>query len=270
MKAACFLLIFSFSLSAEETAIQKRGRAIVESALAALGGPAFLSMNDRTEEGRLYSFHREKVSGAARAALFTHYLQNPQPTTIGFFGLRERQSFLDKKLKEERAILFTELDGYDLNYRGATPITKVIYDRYRDSTLRNIFYILRQRRQEKGMIFEFRETSTLDNLPVEVVDITDDENRVIKVYFHLSSHLPVRQIYNRRNLETREVNEEISMFSKYRDVGGGVMWPFSIVRHRNGEKIFELFSDSVKINQKIAESQFMLPAGAKVLKNGRQ
>ena len=31
------------------------------------------------------------------------------------------------------------------------------------------------------------------------------------------------------------------------------MWPFSMVRHRNGEKIFELFSDSVKINQKIAE-----------------
>jgi hypothetical protein len=269
MKAAWFVLLFTLGLSAEETAIQKRGRAIVESALTALGGEAFLAINNRVEEGRLYSFHRERVSGAARAALYTQYLPHPNGVGAAFFGLRERQSFRDKKQKEERAILFNELEGFDLNYRGATPITKEIYDRYRNSTLRNIFYILRQRRNEKGMIFEFRETSTLDNLPVEVVDITDDENRVVKVFFQLSNHLPARQIYNRRDPETREVIEEISLFSKYRDVGGGVMWPFSMVRHRNGEKIFELFSESVKINQKMDDGLFTLPVGVKVLKTTR-
>ena len=44
------------------------------------------------------------------------------------------------------------------------------------------------------------------------------------------------------------------------------MWPYSVVRHRNGEKIFELFSESVKINQPLKDDLFSLPAGMKVIK----
>ena len=266
MKALSLLMIFALGARAQETAIQQRGRKVVDTALEALGGAQFLAVTSRTEQGRLYSFHNDRTTGAARAKLYTAYISRPEGAAAGFFGQRERQSFLSKKDKEERAVIFNELEAYDLGYRGATPIAKDVYDRYRDSALRNIFYILKYRRNEKGMIFEYRETTTLNNLPVEVVDITDDENRVVKVYFHMSTHLPLRQVYERRNPETRELNEEISMFTKYRDVGGGVKWPFNITRHRNGEKIFELFSESVKINEAMNDSQFKLPTGITIIK----
>ena len=266
MKALHLLMIFALGALAQETAIQQRGRKVVDTALEAMGGAQFLAVTSRTEQGRLYSFHNDRTTGAARAKLYTAYISRPEGAAAGFFGQRERQSFLSKKDKEERAVIFNELEAFDLGYRGATPIAKDVYDRYRDSALRNIFYILKHRRNEKGMIFEYRETTTLNNLPVEVVDITDDENRVVKVYFHLSTHLPLRQVYERRNPETRELNEEISMFTKYREVGGGVKWPFNITRLRNGEKIFELFSESVKINEPINDSQFKLPTGITIIK----
>ena len=50
-----------------------------------------------------------------------------------------------------------------------------------------------------------------------------------------------------------------------RDVGGGVMWPFTIQRERNGEKIFEIFSESVKINQDLKDNMFTLPANMKII-----
>ncbi len=39
----------------------------------------------------------------------------------------------------------------------------------------------------------------LQNAPVEIVDITDGENRTTTVYFHQTTKLPVREVFYRRN-----------------------------------------------------------------------
>ncbi|MGH9657484.1 MAG: hypothetical protein ACRD96_03010, partial [Bryobacteraceae bacterium] len=57
----------------------------------------------------------------------------------------------------------------------------------------------------------------------------------------------------------------LTLYSKYRDVGGGVMWPFQIQRWRNGEKIFEIFSESVAINQDLTDNLFTISSKIKVL-----
>jgi hypothetical protein len=98
------------------------------------------------------------------------------------------------------------------------------------------------------------------------VDILDADNRKVTVLFQRSSKLPMRQVFYRRDPQTRERIEEVAIFSKYRDVGGGVQWPYAIQRTRNREKIFELYSDSVAINQNLADNQFLLPAEMKILK----
>jgi hypothetical protein len=77
---------------------------------------------------------------------------------------------------------------------------------------------------------------------------------------------PTRQVYYRRDPIDNTKLEEVTLFSKYRDVGGGVMWPFTIRRERNGEKIFEMYSESVEINRDLKDSLFTLPQGMKILK----
>ena len=44
------------------------------------------------------------------------------------------------------------------------------------------------------------------------------------------------------------------------------MWPYDIQRQRDGEKIFEIFSESVTINQGLKDDLFTLPANLKILK----
>src|SRR5439155_20566962 len=104
-----------------------------------------------------------------------------------------------------------------------------------------------------------------ENLPVDVVEITDSANRTVTVYFHQSTKLPVRQAWVWRDPQTRERNEEITRFSRYRDIGGGVQWPHQILRERNGEKIYEMFSESVTFNQDLTDNLFSLPAPGKTI-----
>jgi len=251
------VLLVAVGASAQTTATN-RGKAILEQSIAALGGQKFLTMENRVEQGRLYSFYRDQLNGLAQAKVYTKY----EPPT-GPLATLERQSF--GKKEEDYAYLFTDKEGIQVTYRGVRPLPAGQYEKYVDSVQRNIFYILRYRMDELGMVFEFKETAVFDNNPVEIVDITDGENRVVKVYFHRTTHLPMRQIFVRRDPDTKERMEEMTIFNKYRDAGG-VMWPWSIVRYRNGEKIFEMYSENVTINATVDPKLFVPPMDAKRLK----
>jgi hypothetical protein len=255
------LLLASLLCSAAETN-QERGKRVVDEALAALGGKNYLAMRDRVETGRAYSFYREELSGLSIATFYTRYLTRPEPPVPAFFGVREREAF---GKKEDNSVLFTENDAFEITFRGARPIAADRYTRFRESTIRDILYIIRMRLGEPGLTIESRHSDVIDNQPVEIVDITDNDNRIVTVYFQKTTKLPIRQVTERRDPKTHERNEEVTLYSKYRDVGGGVMWPFAIQRERNGEKIFSMFAESVKINQDLTDNMFTLPSDMKIL-----
>lgn len=255
------LCLFAASLALAETP-SERGKRVVDEAVKALGGEKFLNMQDRIESGRAYSFYREQISGFSRAKIYTRYLTRPEPPETGFHGQRERQSF---GKDEDNAVLFTEDGGYEVTFRGARPMPDAITDRYKETMFRNVFYILRQRIGEPGLSIESKGAEVIENQPVEVVDIIDAQNRIITVNFSASTKLPVSQLTVRRDPVRNIPIEEFTRFSKYRDVGG-VMWPFQINRERDGEKIYEIFSESVTINQNLTDNIFMLPSDVKILK----
>jgi len=238
-----------------------RGKRVIDDAVKALGGDRFLRMADRVESGRAYSFYREQLSGLSFAKIYTRYLTRPEPPVAGFFGLRERETF---GKKEDSSVLLTEIEGYNINFHGAYPLEAEVYDRFRESTLRNVFYILRQRIGEPGLTFESKGSDVIDNQPVELVDIVDNDNRLVTVSFQLSTKLPVRQVTVRRDPRTNAPIEEVSLFTKYRDLGG-ITWPYTIQRERNGEKIYQIFSDNVKIDVGLTDNLFTLPSNVKIL-----
>jgi len=244
-------------LGPAETAAE-RGKRVVNEALQALGGSAFLRMEDRVETGRAYSFYREELQGLSVAKIYTRYL-TPAP---GQIAVRERQAF---GKDESNAVLFTESGAWEITFRGARPLADQRVAAYKDSTLRNIFYILRQRLGEPGLALYSQGADLYENRPVEIVDITDAGGLTVTVYFSQSSKLPVRQVYRRRNPEYKDFDTEMTAFARYRDVGGGLMWPHDIRRERNGSKLFEIYSESVQINRNLKDDLFTLPAKLKIL-----
>jgi len=239
---------------------EERGNALKDKLVKALGGEQFLNMRDRTEEGRAYSFYREQLSGLSVVKIYTKYQEKPGPGD--FPAVRERQAF---GKKEDDAILFVEGAVHEVTYRGARPLADDRLQRYIETTNRNILYIVRKRLREPGMIFESPGGDVIENQPVQVLKVTDPQNRTVTVYLHRSTFLPVLQRFSLMDPILKERREEVTRFNKYRSVSG-VMWPYDIQRERDGEKIFQMFAEAVTVNNNLPDKLFMLPSGIKILK----
>jgi hypothetical protein len=241
----------------------ERGKRVIDECVEALGGDRYLNMENRVESGRAYSFYREKLTGLSIAKIYTHY-DSGVTDTAHQLAQQERDNY---GKKEDYGTLFTGKEAWDITFRGAQPLPADRFARYNDTTFHDIFYILRVRLKEPGWIFESKGADVIENRGVEIVDLTDADNRTTTVYFDHITKVPVRQVFYRRDPVTKDKNEEVTHFTKYRDTGGGVPWPFAIERDRNGEKVYEIFSNSVEINdRKISADLFALPSSIKLLK----
>jgi hypothetical protein len=249
--------------AARQASGEQRGRQLMQQALAALGGPAYLSMRDRTEVGRAYSFYREQLTGLSEAHFYIRYLPAPVPTPPDFLGIEERQSF---GKKQDNSVIFSHNQGFDVTFRGARPLPDERVQRYQESTLCDILYILHHRFNEPGLQAVAVSSDVVENQRVETVEITDLQNRTLTVHFSAASHLPVAQRRFRRDPMFKDRIEEVTRYSEYVVVPGGVMWPKQVSREREGEKIYQMFAESVKINIGLAESLFTLPSGIPILK----
>jgi hypothetical protein len=245
-----------------ETA-EQRGKRVVDECVQALGGERFLNMQTRVESGRAYSFYRDSLTGLSIARIYTRYDSGVADTAHNL-AQHERDNY---GKKEDYGTLFTDQEAWDITYRGARPLPADRFARYKETTLRDIFYILRVRLHEPGWIVESKGADVIENRPVEIVDLTDAGDLTTTAYFDQITKLPVRQVFFRRDPVTKDKNEEVTHFTKYRDAGDGVQWPFAIERDRNGEKIYEIFSTSVEVNDKKASNDlFQLPSSIKLLK----
>jgi hypothetical protein len=241
----------------------ERGKRVVDECVQALGGDRYLNMQTRVESGRAYSFYRDKLTGLSIAKIYTRYDSGVTDTAHNL-AQHERDNY---GKKEDYGALFTDKEAWDITYRGARPLPEDRFARYKDTTLRDVFYIMRVRLREPGWIIESKGSDVIENRPVEIVDLTDADNVITTVYFDQITKLPVRQVFFRRDPITKDRNEEVTHFTKYRDTGDGVQWPFAVERDRNGEKIYEIFSTSVEVDDKKAsDNLFMLPSTIKLLK----
>src|ERR1700692_2717119 len=200
MKGGLFTLIAASALASAQDA-EARGKKVVDDAIAALGGQKFLTMQDRIEKGRAYSFFHDQISGLSIAKIYTRYIYVAPDRTGIDLGLQEREAF---GKNEDYYVLFRQEGAWEVTFRGPKELEKDRVQRYRDTTLNNILYILRLRLHEPGIIFESRGSDVIENQPVDVVDITDSQNRVVRVYFHQTTKLPVRQLYVWQNPETKQ------------------------------------------------------------------
>ena len=260
---AVFALACSATLCAQaQEKPADRGKRLVNEALKALGGDAFLRMADRVETGRAYSFYRSEITGLDVARIYTRYAGKLDTAAAGKLRVSEREAF---GKKEEAAILFTPDGAWEIGFHGARPLADQRYANFQDSTRRSFFYILHERMNEPGLTFLSEGADMFENRPVEIVSIADADNQTVTVYFSQSEKLPVRQVFRRRNPQFKDFDTETTVFANYRDVGGGVKWPFSIRRERNGDKIYEMFSESVEINKSLLDNLFTLPGNVKML-----
>ncbi len=233
---------------------------LIKKAVEALGGGEFTHMRTVTTRGRIYGFFHDNLSGLDIARTYVEY---PDEKPAKGLAVTERQVY---GKKQDYSVLYLPDQAFDITFRGARPIPDENWQRYRRATENDILYILRYRMKEPGLTFDYIGSDVLLSTHVEVIDVSDAHDITIRVYFDHNTMLPIRQVYTWQDAATKERNEEVTIYDKWRDAGFGVMWPFSIERQRNGYKTYQSFSDSVEVNRSLPEKIFDLPPGTKILK----
>ena len=240
---------------------QEKGKRLIEQALDAVGGDAFLEMRNSVRAGRAYSFYNRQVRGLARITIYDRFEELKPDAGPDWLPLSRREAYTEKG---DYYALFLNGKGYEVTYRGAAPQPEDYMRRYRLASRRDIFYFMRYRLNEPGLYYYYTGTEIIDNTPCDAVDITDAEGEAITLYLRQSDGLPLSQVYLRRDPKTRIPYEERSVFGRYREVGAALL-PWIIRRERDGDKVFELFANSYRVNAALAPNIFSIEKGVKLL-----
>ncbi len=106
---------------------------------------------------------------------------------------------------------------------------------------------------EKGYKVTYLGRASLHDIPVEILQLADNEGTVMRVYVDAVTHL-IARVVGSFGFGGREV-ELAAEFSDYRDVGG-IKFPFRVTNCSGENKIAETTVTEIRINQEMPDSLF--------------
>ena len=221
--------------------MRTRPKRIINQGIQALGGEAFLTIRDREQQGRIYSFHHGRESGGG--AVFWSFSEFPDKERV--------------ELTKERDIaeLYVGDKAYELTYKGARAIEekdRLDYMRRRRFSLDTV---LRTWVTDPGVILLYEGPAIAAQHSSDQVTLINSQDESVTLYFDTDTHLPVKKSFTWRDPVDRQKNLEEEVYENYRQVSG-VMAPYNVTRFFNGDMSNQRFLTSVTINQGLDEAMF--------------
>jgi hypothetical protein len=218
----------------------RKAKAVIEQGIQALGGQAFLTIRDREQQGRGYSFHHGRESGGG---VFWSFTEFPDKERV--------------ELTKERDIaeLYVGDKAYELTYKGAHPIDEKERSAYVRRRRLSLDTILRTWIDDPSVVMLFEGFAIAAQHPAQQVTLIDAQDESVTLYFDSDTHLPIKKTFQWRDPVDRQKNLEEEIYENYRSVSG-VMAPYNISRYFNGDIAAQRFLNSVTINQGLDQAMF--------------
>jgi hypothetical protein len=218
-----------------------KAKEILQQAIQALGGTAYINLHDSTCEGRLSQFgHAGELNGFEK---FADYTIPP---------------FKDRTENLPKRNIITVMDGdkgWTLDRGGVSDASGADIARFQEDTKKDLDYILRTRIKEPNMVFRYAGQDIVDLREADWVELVDSDNRTIKIAFDRANHLPLRKIVDTRDANTRMKTDELEYYSNYHPING-IQTAFQFTRERNHIKIYQVFFDKCEYNTNLPDSLF--------------
>ncbi len=220
----------------------QKAKALLNQAIQALGGQAYLTWTDQEAEGRAYSFH------------------HGQPNSVGTLFWRFRK-FPDKErveLTKKRDVIeiYNGDKGYEITYKGVRDLEhKDQLDPYLRRRHHSLDMVLRQWLNQPGVALFYEGQTIAAQKETDQVTVMNSKNEGVTLFLDINSHLPVKKSFSWRDPEDKERNTEEEIFDNYRQVQG-IMTPFDVTRSFNGDMAAQSFLTDVKYNQNLSDSLF--------------
>ena len=227
--------------SPEVAANAKKARDVLERALQALGGRAYLEVRDQHQQGRTSRFYRGSPAGVG--APFERFWKAPDKERLEFFK------------KHDWIIIHDGEEGFDVTFRGTRKEDKADLAEYLRRRNHSLDTLLRHWLSQPDVILNYEGLALSDRKQVEKVSLIRRGFYTVTVFVDTASHLPLRTLYTFRDSETREMVQEGETFDNYKDVQG-INTPHNIVRLRDGEMVRQYFVRTVEYNTGVPDAKF--------------
>jgi len=219
----------------------RKAKALIDQAIQALGGDAYLNIQDISQEGRTYSFHLG------------------QPNSVGTIYWRFYK-FPDKdrvEVTKKRDIIavFNGDQGYEITYKGTRKQDAKDVSDYLRRRHYSLDWVLRKWLKEPGVALFYEGPTVAEQKSVEQVTIMNASNEGVTLYLDVNNHLPIKKTFSWRDPTDKQRNIEDEVYDNYRPVQG-IMTPFSITRFYNGDMENQRFLTSVSFNQNLSDSLY--------------
>jgi hypothetical protein len=220
----------------------RKAKAVLDQAIAALGGDAYLNWKTQTSEGRSYSFHHGEPNSVG--TLFWRFKQFPD---------KDR---LELTKKRDVTEIFNGDKGYEVTYKGVRNLDEkdelAPYLRRRHYSLD---LVLRQWLHEPGVALFYDGQTVAAQKETDEVMIMNAKNEAVTLNFDINTHLPVKKSFVWRDPVDKQRNVEEEIFDNYRLING-IQTPFDVTRIFNGDMAFQSFLTSASYNQPLDASMF--------------
>jgi len=236
-----------------------KAKEILQQAIQALGGAAYLNVHDATCTLRYSQFgHSGDVNGFATLIDYT------------IPPYKDRTENLPKRNLIQ---IMNGEKGWVLDRGGVSDASEVDIAQFQDDVRKDIDNILRHRLKEPGMIFRYAGPDVVDLKEADWVELVDSEDRTVRIAIARSTHLPIRKVVVSRDSASRTKRDELEYYSNYHPVSG-IETPYQITRERNGMKVYQAFFEKCEYNTNLSESLFTKDSledrWAKVGKKGKK
>lgn len=219
---------------------EAKARDLLTKAIEALGGEAYLKIQDVHRTGKFYQFSKDDLRGGAPFQSFEK------------FPLKQR---FEMGKKSEIVNINDGDKGWKIEYKVVKNQSPEEITLYQAGLKHSLDQILRERINEPGMKFRYLGKSRMDLGEVEGVQLIDKDNDRVKIFINASSFLPAKMEFKSPGFGKRWPTDDERIFYNYHEIQG-VQFPFSTVRFSNGYKASEFHLEMVKLNQALPDALF--------------
>jgi hypothetical protein len=218
-----------------------KAKALLDQAIQALGGQAYLEIQDVSQQGRTYSFHHGETTSTG--VLFWRFVKFPD---------KER---IEVTKQRDVAYVYNGDQAYEVTYKGtAEQDPKVVADylRRRDHSLE---WVLRRWLKEPGVALFYDGAAVAADKPADQVSIMNTRNDSVTLYLDSTTHLPIKKTFTWRDPTDNLRNTEEEAYDAYRTTQG-IMTPYSVTRYYNGDMSNQRFLNTTTYNNGLSDSMF--------------
>jgi hypothetical protein len=225
----------------------QQARAALDLMVKALGGDAWLHMQNREYIGRTAAFYHGKPSGAT--AEYWEYHAWPDTDRVEYTKHRDVVQ------------IYTGRQGWEIIYSGKKPLPQEQVDDFLRRRDHSIETVIKQWLNDPKTILIYEGQHLAESHMADQVTLISAANEAVTIQMDSETHLPLRRSFQWRDPTYHDKNEDAEEYDNYRPVDG-FPTPYNITRFKNGDMVNQRFLFKAVYNQALPADEFSPDAAA--------